>query len=184
MPSNGPHLQMQTPGFDRLPEWANPSALQNVNWQDEVYRKGLRQNYNLAIRGGSEKVQSAFSAGYFDQKGVVLGSYFKRINLGMNIDYNATKWLKSSSSAKYSRQNNNNPFGTGALATLSELIPTIGGNKLTNKAKDENGNYGFYDPVNTYTKSWNNPLYTIETQDAKNLTNYFLGTTSLEATLC
>ena len=176
-------LANQTTGFDHLPEWANPSSLQNVNWQDEVYRTGLRQNYNLAVRGGGEKVQSAFSAGYFDQKGVVLGSYFKRINLGMNIDYDAAKWLKSSSSAKYSRQNNNNPFGTGALATLSELIPTIGGNKLTNKAKDENGNYGFFNPVNTYTRSWNNPLYTIETQDAKNLTNYFLGTTSLEATL-
>jgi TonB-linked SusC/RagA family outer membrane protein len=176
-------LANETPGFDRLPEWANPSALQNVNWQDEVYRTGLRQNYNLAIRGGGEKVQSAFSAGYFDQKGVVTGSFFKRINLGLNIDYDATKWLKSSSSAKFSRQNANNPFGTGALATLSELIPTIGGNKLTNRAKDENGNYGFYDPQNTYVKSWNNPLYTIESQDAKNLTNYFLGTTSLEATL-
>jgi TonB-linked SusC/RagA family outer membrane protein len=176
-------LANQTPGFDRLPEWANPSALQNVNWQDEVYRTGLRQNYNIAVRGGSDKVQSAFSAGYFDQKGVVLGSYFKRINLGMNIDYNATKWLRSSSSAKYSRQNSNNPFGTGALATLSELIPTVGGNKLTNKAKDENGNYGFYDPVNTYVKSWNNPLYDIETRDVKNLSNYFLGNTSLEATL-
>jgi TonB-linked SusC/RagA family outer membrane protein len=176
-------LANQTPGFDRLPEWSNPSALQNVNWQDEVYRTGLKQNYNVAIRGGSEKVQSAFSAGYIDQKGVVLGSYFKRINLGLNIDYNATKWLKSSSSAKYSRVNNNNPFGTGALATLSELIPTIGGNKLTNKAKDANGNYGFFDPVNTYTRSWNNPVYAIETQDAKNQSNYFLGTTSLEATL-
>lgn len=176
-------LANETPGFDRLPEWANPSALQNVNWQDEVYRTGLRQNYNLAVRGGGEKVQSAFSAGYFDQKGVVTGSFFKRINLGLNIDYDATKWLKSTSSAKFSRQNANNPFGTGALATLSELIPTIGGNKLTNRAKDENGNYGFYDPQNTYVKSWNNPLYTIESQDAKNLTNYFLGTTSLEATL-
>jgi TonB-linked SusC/RagA family outer membrane protein len=176
-------LANQTAGFDRLPEWANPSGLQNVNWQDEVYRTGLRQNYNLAVRGGGEKVQSAFSAGYFDQKGVVTGSYFKRINLGLNIDYDATKWLKSSSTAKYSRQNANNPFGTGALATLSELIPTIGGNKLTNLAKDGNGNYGFYDPQNTYVKSWNNPLYTIERQDATNLTNYFLGTSSLEATL-
>jgi len=176
-------LANQTPGFDRLPEWSNPSALRNINWQDEVYRTGVRQNYNLAIRGGNEKVLSSFSAGYFDQKGVVLGSFFKRINMGLNVDYNATSWLKSSTSAKFSRQNSNNPFGTGALATLSELIPTIGGNKLTNEAKDANGNYGYYDPINTYTKSWNNPLYTIETQDAKNLTNYFLGTSSLEATL-
>jgi TonB-linked SusC/RagA family outer membrane protein len=176
-------LANKTPGFTRLPEWANPSGLRNIDWQDEVYRTGVRQSYNLAIRGGNEKVLSAFSAGYFDQKGVVTGSFFKRMNLGMNIDYNATSWLKSSSSAKYSRQNANNPFGTGALATLSELIPTIGGNKLTNQAKDANGNYGYYDPINIYVKSWNNPLYTIETQDTKNLTNYFLGTTSLEATL-
>jgi TonB-linked SusC/RagA family outer membrane protein len=176
-------LANKTEGFTRQPEWSNPSALQNIDWQSEVYRPGLKQNYNLAIRGGNDKVQSAFSAGYYDQKGVVLGSYFKRINLGMNIDYNAKSWLKSSTSAKYSRQDSNNPFGTGALSQLSELIPTIGGNKLTNLAKDGNGNYGFYDPINTYTKSWNNPLYLIETQDAKNLTNYFLGTSSLEATI-
>ncbi|WP_170827261.1 SusC/RagA family TonB-linked outer membrane protein [Arcticibacter eurypsychrophilus] len=176
-------LANETPGFSRLPEWSNPSALRNINWQDEVYRTGLRQNYNLAVRGGNEKVQSAFSAGYFDQKGVVTGSFFKRMNLGMNIDYTATKWLKSSSSAKYSRQDNLNPFGTGALATLSELIPTFAGNKLTSEAKDSNGNYGFFDPVNTYTRGWGNPLYTIETQDSKNLSNYFLGTTSLEASL-
>ncbi|NCD70980.1 SusC/RagA family TonB-linked outer membrane protein [Mucilaginibacter agri] len=169
--------------FTELPEWSNPSALTNVDWQDEVYRTGLKQNYNLAIRGGNEKVQSAVSIGYYDQKGIVLDSYFKRLNLGLNLDYNATKWLKSSSSAKYSRQDQNNPFGTGSLQQLTELIPTITGNKFTNLAKDGNGNYGFYNPVNIYTKSWNNPLYTIEQNDYKNLTNYFLGSTSLEATI-
>ena len=56
-----------------LPEWSNPSALHSIDWQDEVYRSGLRQNYNIAVRGGSEKVQTAFSAGYFDQEGIVLG---------------------------------------------------------------------------------------------------------------
>jgi TonB-linked SusC/RagA family outer membrane protein len=171
-------------GFTPLPEWANPASLRTADWQDAVYQTGLKQNYNLAIRGGNDKVQSSFSAGYYDQKGVVLGSYFKRINLGMNIDYNVNNWLRSSSSAKFSRQDSNNPFGTGSLATLSELIPTVaGGNKLTDEIKDANGNYGFYNPVNTYTRSWGNPVYGIETQDAKNLTNYFLGTTSLEATL-
>ncbi|MDB5012902.1 MAG: SusC/RagA family TonB-linked outer membrane protein, partial [Daejeonella sp.] len=176
-------LANQTAGFDKLPEWSNPSTLRNIDWQSEVYRPGLRQNYNLALRGGNEKVLAAFSAGYFDQKGVVLGSFFKRVNMGLNIDYNANKWLKSSSSAKFSRRNDLNPFGTGALATLSELIPTIGGNKLTNEAKDANGNYGFYDPINTYTRSWGNPLYNIKTPDRKNLSNFFLGNTSLEATL-
>lgn len=169
--------------FTELPEWSNPSALTNVDWQDEVYRTGLKQNYNLAIRGGNEKVQSAVSIGYYDQKGIVLGSYYKRFNMSANVDYSVAKWLKSSTSTKYSRQDQNNPFGTGSLQQLTELIPTITGNKLTNLAKDGNGNYGFYNPVNIYTKSWNNPLYTIEQNDYKNLNNYFLGNTSLEATI-
>ncbi|MBE9585423.1 TonB-dependent receptor [Mucilaginibacter sp. JRF] len=175
-------LANETP-IDKLPEWSNPSALTNVNWQDAVYRTGSRQNYNLAIRGGSEKVQTAFSAGYYDQKGIVLGSFFKRINLGLNIDYNVNKWLKANASAKYSRQNSANPFGTGSLLQLASLIPTIGANSATKEATDGNGNYGFYNPVNIYTKSWNNPVYFIETLDTKNQTNYFLSTTSLEATI-
>ncbi len=170
-------------GFTPLPEWANPASLRNVDWQDAMYRKGLKQNYNIAIRGGNDKVQSSFSAGYYNQKGIVLGSYFKRANLGLNIDYQVNKWLKSSSSAKYSRQDSNNPFGTGSLSTLSELIPTITGNKLTDQIKDANGNYGFFNPVNIYTKSWNNPVYTVENNDYKNLSNYILASTSLEATI-
>ncbi len=167
--------------FTPLPEWSNPASLHNVDWQDAIYRTGLRQNYNLAVRGGNDKIQTAFSLGYNDHKGIVEGSYFKRFNLGLNLDYNITKWLKSSTSAKYARQSQNNPFGSGSLQQLTELIPTLdGGNKLTYQIKDANGNYGFYNPINIYTRSWGNPLYTIESNDYKNLTNYFLANSSLE----
>ncbi|MET0299103.1 MAG: TonB-dependent receptor [Flavitalea sp.] len=169
--------------FTPLPEWNNPSSLVSVDWQDALYRSGLKENYNLGVRGGSDKVQTAFSVGYNGHKGVVEGSYFKRFNLGMNIDYSIAKWLKSQTSAKYARQDQNTPFGTGGLQQLTELIPTITGNKLTNQIKDGNGNYGFYNPINIYTKSWNNPLYTIENNDYKNLSNYLLANSSLEATL-
>lgn len=175
-------LANETP-INKLPEWSTPSALTNADWQDAVYRTGSRQNYNLAIRGGNEKVQTAFSAGYFDQKGIVIGSFFKRINLSTNVDYSVNKWLKANTSLKYSRQNNANPFGTGSLLQLAALIPTITGNKLTDQIKDGNGNYGYFNPVNIYTRSWNNPVYFIETLDTKNQTNYFLSTTSLEATI-
>ncbi|GAA4903080.1 TonB-dependent receptor [Mucilaginibacter defluvii] len=175
-------LANETP-INKLPEWSDPASLINADWQDAVYRTGSRQNYNLAIRGGNEKVQTAFSAGYFDQKGIVLGSFFKRVNLSTNVDYNATKWLKANTSLKYSRQNSANPFGTGNLLQLAALIPTVTGNKLTDQIKDGNGNYGYYNPVNIYTRSWNNPVYFIETLDTKNQGNYFLSTTSLEATI-
>ena len=69
--------------FTTFQNWQNPSSLTNADWQNAVYRQGLTQNYSLAVRGGSDKVQSATSVGYYDQKGIVLGSYFKRISLGL-----------------------------------------------------------------------------------------------------
>jgi TonB-linked SusC/RagA family outer membrane protein len=169
--------------FTPLPEWSNPSSLTTVDWQDALYRPGLKQNYNLAVRSGGERVQTAFSLGYNDHKGVVEGSYFKRYNLGLNVDYTIAKWLKSQSSIKYARQDQNTPFGTGGLQQLTELIPTITGNKLTNQIKDANGNYGFYNPINIYTKSWGNPLFDVESREYVNLSNNFLANTSLEATI-
>src|SRR6266850_8427670 len=122
-------------GFSTLPEWSNPSALRNVDWQDAVFRTGLRQNYNLAVRGGSDKVQSSFSAGYFNQKGIVIGSEYKRMNASLNLDYNAYTWLRSSTSLKYTRGDNKVLLGTGGLGTINHLPPSITGNKLTDQIK-------------------------------------------------
>ncbi|MEO6317076.1 MAG: TonB-dependent receptor [Chitinophagaceae bacterium] len=184
------NAQAAIDGYTPLAEWANPSALTNVDWQDAVYQTGLKQNYNIALRGGSDKVQTSFSAGYFDQKGIVLGSDFKRINLSLNMDYSAFSWLKSSTSVKYTRGNSKVPFGTGGqgagagVGYLSKLPPTVSGNKLTSLIKDGAGNYGFFNPNNQAVRNWGNgPVYNIETQDQKNLTNYFLGSTFLEATI-
>ena len=146
------------------------------------------------MRGGSDKVQSAFSAGYFDQKGIVLGSEFKRFNLSLNLDYNAFTWLRSSSSIKYTRGNSKTHIGTGGqvgdseekgILDLSFLPPTMTGNKLTDQVKDGNGNYGFYPPANVHFFLYNygNPVYDAETDEIKNENDIFLGTTSLEATI-
>lgn len=170
--------------FSILPIWANPSSLTNVDWQNAIYRSGVTQNYSLSIRGGNEKVQSATSIGYYDQKGIVLGSYFKRLTLGVNLDYQPTKWLKSATSAKYSYQNSNNPFGTGSLSALAQLPPTLdGGNSVTNQISDGKGNYGFFNPIYTYVAKYGNPVYSINTNQYQNINQYFLGNSSLEATI-
>jgi len=166
--------------------WHNPDSLTSVDWQNALYRTGLTQNYNLAIRGGNDKVQTAVSIGYYDQKGIVQGSFFKRANLSLNLEYEPFTWLRSSTSAKYSYQNANNPLGTAnsALLALAQNPPTMdGGNKLTNQIKDGAGNYGYYNPIWTYISKYNNPLYGIQTNQYSNITNYFLGNSSLEATI-
>ena len=170
--------------FQTFSAWADPASLTNVDWQNAIYNPGLTQNYSLSIRGGSDKVQSATSIGYYNQKGIVLGSFFRRISLSNNTDYQPVKWLKSSSSVKYSYENDNNPYGTGSLIGVSELPPTLdGGNSATNQISDGKGNYGFFNPIYVYVAKYANPVYSINTNQYQNITNYFLSSSSLEATI-
>src|SRR3984957_3520570 len=178
-------------GYTALANWANADTLHEADWQKAVFQTGVRQTYNLAIRGGSDKVQTAISAGYFDQKGIVMGSDFKRINISANVDFTPISWLKSTTSLKYARGNTETAFPTGGqgasagIGYLTKLPPTLdGGNLLTPLIKDNMGNYGFYNPNNQSVRNWGDgPVWGIQTQDQKNLTNYFLGSSSLEATI-
>jgi TonB-linked SusC/RagA family outer membrane protein len=170
--------------FIEMPIWRTPDALHNLDWQNALYGSSLTQNYTVGIRGGSEKVQSAFALGYYNQKGIVEGSYFKRLTGSANLDYTANRWIKSSTSVKYAYQDANNPFGTGSLVQLSELPPTMdNGNPATPLIKDGKGNYGFYNPNETYVAKYNNPVFGLETNQYKNITNYLLINSSLEVTL-
>lgn len=183
--SNEVEASDSTHTYHGLPLWHTPEALHSVDWQNAVYRPGLTQSYNIGIRGGNDKVQTAMSFGYYDQKSIVIGSYFKRYSLNLNLDYQATKWLKSSTSVKYSYQDANNPLGTGpGLFQLAINPPTLdSGNRLTNQIKGPNGNYGFYNPINPNVNKFNNPVYSVETNQYQNITNYVLATSYLEATL-
>jgi TonB-linked SusC/RagA family outer membrane protein len=173
-----------THSYQGLPVWHTPSALHTVDWQNAVYRQGITQNYTLGIRGGSDKVQAAMSFGYYDQKGIVIGSFFKRYSLNLNLDYQATNWLKSSTSVKYSYQDASTPLGTGGLLNVATNPPTMdSGSRLTYQIKDPNGNYGFYNPLKNVVSGFGNPVYSVETNQSSNKTNYVLASSSLEATI-
>ncbi|HEY1872305.1 MAG TPA: TonB-dependent receptor, partial [Chitinophagaceae bacterium] len=182
--SNEVEASDSTHSYHGFSPWHNPDQLHDVDWQNAVYRSGVTQNYNIGIRGGNDKIQTAMSFGYYDQKGIVLGSFFKRYSLNLNLDYQATSWLKSSTSVKYSHQDQNNPLGTGNLFQLAVNPPTLdSGNLLTNQIKDSHGNYGFYNPINPNVFKFSNPVYTVETNQYENLSNYILASTFLEATV-
>jgi TonB-dependent starch-binding outer membrane protein SusC len=182
--SNQVEAADSTHTYHGLSLWKTPDSLHSVDWQDAMYRSGLTQNYTIAIRGGNDKVQTAASFGYYNQKGIVLGSYFKRFTTGVNLDYQPKSWLKSSTSIKYTYQDASNPFGTGQLFNLVINPPTLDdGNKLTYQIKDGNGNYGFYNPLQANVSKFSNPVYTVETNEYENITHFVLATSSLEATV-
>ncbi|MFW6290146.1 MAG: SusC/RagA family TonB-linked outer membrane protein, partial [Mariniphaga sp.] len=66
----------------------------NTDWQDEIFRTGSTQNYQLSISGGSESVNYYISGTLYDQQGVIVNSAFDRFSVTSNIDITASDRLK------------------------------------------------------------------------------------------
>jgi TonB-dependent starch-binding outer membrane protein SusC len=72
-----------------------PSSLgDGTNWQNEVFQNASIQNHQLSISGGETKTRYSISGSYYDQKGIILNSYFKRYTLKANLDREVTNHLK------------------------------------------------------------------------------------------
>jgi len=79
------------------PEFRNPAQYANqsgTDWQDVIFQQGLVQNYQLSTSGTSKDVNYYVSGGFFDQKGIIIGSNFKKFTLRTNIDAQLTDKLK------------------------------------------------------------------------------------------
>lgn len=74
--------------------FAHPETLgEGTDWQDALFRTGIRQEYNASVRGGTKDVKYSVSGGYFNQEGIVLNNDFGRMTLRASVDVKAYKWL-------------------------------------------------------------------------------------------
>jgi TonB-linked SusC/RagA family outer membrane protein len=89
----------------------------NTNWQDQIFRTGVTQNYNLGFSGGVEKTSYFFSLGYTKQEGVAIANDMTRLSARGNVDHQANKWIDLGTSFSYTRTEINGPnVGTNALS--------------------------------------------------------------------
>ncbi|HEY5507568.1 MAG TPA: SusC/RagA family TonB-linked outer membrane protein, partial [Paludibacter sp.] len=67
----------------------------NTNWQDVVFTGDAPiQNYHVSANGGTEKSSYSISAGYFDQNGIIMSSFYKRFTFRINSSAQVNDWLK------------------------------------------------------------------------------------------
>ena len=64
------------------------------HYQDLLWNTGISQNDNLTFSGGTDKADYNFSMGYTDQKGILVGTKYKRYNALGNFGFRASKNLK------------------------------------------------------------------------------------------
>jgi TonB-linked SusC/RagA family outer membrane protein len=57
-----------------------------TNWQDEIFRPAMGQEYLLSLNGGNDKTGYFISGNYLNQDGVINNSFYKRYTLRANIN--------------------------------------------------------------------------------------------------
>jgi TonB-linked SusC/RagA family outer membrane protein len=118
----------------------NPNArnnFQGLNWFDELERMGDRKEYNMTYSGGSEKTDFYTSFNYLNEKGFIIQSDIERFTGRLNVNTQATDWLKT---------------GINLSATLSE----------GNNARD-GGSSSFVNPF--FTARSMGPIYPVFAQN-------------------
>ncbi len=110
-----------------------------TDWQDEIFRTGQIQNYQLSLSGGSDNITYYVSGIAYNQKGVVINSNYKRYSLVSNLDIKASEKINfgiNLMAKRADKQGVRSQEGTasGPISGLALTDPTI-------PVYDEDGNY-------------------------------------------
>ena len=71
------------------------------NWYEEAFHSSFRQEYNLSVSGGKDRLSYYGSVGFLNDGGIVNNSDFKRYTARINVDWQAKPWIKVSTSMSY-----------------------------------------------------------------------------------
>lgn len=112
---------------EEIERFRNPDTLGlGTNWQDEIFRTGLRQDYNISMRGGNKKLTYSISGGYYSQQGIVINNDFDRFNLRAQIDAKPYTWLETGITANLSETNRNTGMSSwGIVASALQALPNF-----------------------------------------------------------
>ncbi len=78
---------MMVPKFIDARDGTNTMLSSDTDWFSAITRPGLAQSYNLSVSNGTDKSNSYFSLGYYDNQGTIKESSFNRISARMNSSY-------------------------------------------------------------------------------------------------
>jgi TonB-dependent starch-binding outer membrane protein SusC len=94
----------------------------NTDWQNEVFHRGLVQNHNVAISGGSQSTSYFASLNYNENQGYIESTSQKRGSARLNLTSKVTDWLQFGVNTQYSRTTTDN-LGSG-VGTAYAGIPS------------------------------------------------------------
>ena len=84
------------------PVYGDELIFNDFKYSDYALRDySLTQDYNVSVNGGNDKGKYYAGLGSFDEQGLPINSYYKRITFVLNAEYKLKPWLTSISSFNF-----------------------------------------------------------------------------------
>ena len=126
-----------------------------IDWQDQMYQTGLKQQYGISATGGTDKTQYNFSIGYLKNKGIIVNTNYDRltaragvkskvndfIEFGGDINYMYSR-IKGNNIGLGNNQNLSSQRDIAQMAPSLDYIDDITGEHVLVNVVNADGTYG------------------------------------------
>lgn len=124
----------------------------NVNWADEVINKNVpTHQYNVAVRGGSNKTNYSFSFNGMNQEGLLLNDRMERYGARLSIDSEINKYITVGGVLDYTYSSRKSGSNDPALGYDNDGWMT----RPDLAVRDADGNFQRVDKFGLYTDTYN-----------------------------
>ena len=124
----------------------------NVNWADEVInKKAPTHQYNVAVRGGSNKTNYSFSFNGMNQEGLLLNDRMERYGARLSIDSEINKYITVGGVLDYTYSSRKSGSNDPALGYDNDGWMT----RPDLAVRDADGNFQRVDKFGLYTDTYN-----------------------------
>ncbi|MGM9742026.1 MAG: SusC/RagA family TonB-linked outer membrane protein [Candidatus Cryptobacteroides sp.] len=127
-----------SPYATRYEEILNGDFTTDTDWQKEMLKNALTQEYRLSISGGDQKGTYSVIGSVLSQDGIILKTGMDRYNVRVNFDRSVYSWLKIGVNASGSSQSTQNTTGNVIKQMLSRPPTKESGSGNSVDITDEN----------------------------------------------
>lgn len=119
------------------PLWlTNPKSFPDHDWQDLISRSAPVQNYQLSASGANDFVNYFVSGNYFDQKGIIIGSDYRRFAFRANVETRLGRRVNiglNLSASSMDRNDSEGDSNQGPVSRSARVAPIVGLDQQTQR---------------------------------------------------
>jgi len=126
-----------------------------IDWQDQMYQTGLKQQYGVSASGGNEKTTYNFSLGYLNNKGIIVNTNYDRLTARAGVKSKVNNYIEFGGDVNYmystvkgnniglgNNQNLSSQRDISQMAPSLDYIDDVTGEHVKVNVVNADGSYG------------------------------------------